>query len=204
MNGVRHLVGRDDRQRSALSIIDARVRFAAMLATTVAIFATQSFVAMGCAALAIGVFASFAHVELRKLKRMLMPAVRILLAVLLADSLRIDGTGDMALMAHVGLSHTGLLAGSMAVSRIVLAVCLLATVLADTTSTDIISVVNAILVPFERMGLRTADISMTLSIALGLIPQTFDEFFRIAYAQRRGEHSLMTATPSDAYVRGAP
>lgn len=170
--------------RSPISRIDSRVRLLSLLIMTVGLFMCQSLIGMGCAVLLVGVASAFAHVDYRRLWHMLLPALPVLVAVLLANTLRIDGTADVMLTAHLGVSLAGLRAGSTAVARILLLVSMVASMMRGMSSTDIIRVVDSTLAPFARIGVHTADVSMVLSVTLSLIPQAYEEFMRIAQAQR--------------------
>ena len=170
--------------RSPISRIDSRVRLSSLLIVTVGLFMCQSLLGMGCALLLVGVATAFAHVDYRRLWHMLLPALPVLLAVLLANTLRIDGTAEVMLTTYLGVSLTGLRAGFTAVARILLLVSMAASMVRGMSSTDIIRVVDSTLAPFARIGVQTADISMVLSVTLGLIPQAYEEFMRIAQAQR--------------------
>lgn len=170
--------------RSPIARIDSRVRLVALLALTVGLFLCQSLIGMGCAVLLVGAMVTFAHVDMRRLFRMMLPALPVLIAVLLANALRIDGTADVMLTTHLGVSLSGLLAGTTAVTRILLLVSMVASIVTGMSSIDITRVIDAILAPFARIGVHTADISMVLSVTLSLMPQAYEEFIRIAQAQR--------------------
>lgn len=164
--------------------LDARVKLALLLASTVALFVTRSpwaLLAMGLVAVVAG---RVAGMGARDLVSALKPTALILVFSLLANAVSVDGAGDLQIWGPVGLRAAGAARGAMAVGRIVVLVALSVVLCATTTSTAIADALAQALSPLARVGFPAGDVAMTMSIALRFIPLATEEFLRIRDAQR--------------------
>lgn len=168
---------------SAIHRLDARVKLALLLASTIALFAggVPSIVML---ALACALASRLAGVSVRAIASGVRPAALILAFMLVANSFTLDGTGDVALVGTLGISIDGACRGALAVARVVVLVGLALVVTATTTPPQIAEALASLMSPLAGLGVPVADIAMTLSIALRFIPLTAEEFSRIRDAQR--------------------
>lgn len=175
--------------RSWLSTVEARIRVLAALCLTVTLFCCQSIPQLLVLAGAVAAAAALGGLNVRGAASALLPALPLLIAVLVANAVRLDATGDMAVAGAFGFSVSGARLGAMAALRILCLVELAATLASDFSSTDVTKVVAMTVAPLERLGVPVSDLAMTLSVTLTLIPQAYREFRRIECAQRaRGAH----------------
>lgn len=167
-----------------LHALDARVKLAVLLMATILAFARPSMLVMAgiVALLACGM--ALAGVSAATLARAARPCAVILVFVIVADTLRFDGTGDVTLIHGLGLSLLGLGNGAFAVVRVLVLLGLALVVSTTTTTTELADACGWALSPLGRLGLPAADIAMVLSIALRFIPICVDEFDRVVCAQR--------------------
>ena len=100
------------------------------------------------------------------------------------DALRVDGSGQFALLGPVGFDPAGAARGAVAVARIGLLVGFALTVSASTTPTALADACTRLLWPLKRLGLPSAEIGMTVSVALRFVPLVSEELERIRLAQR--------------------
>ena len=168
---------------SPLAAVDARVKLLVLGLVIVGLFAFEETVglALGIAVSALALVA--ARCTPRSIVNALKPAAIILAFSLIANSFVLDGTGDISLIASVGVNLEGMQRGFVAVARIVLMVMLTLTIATSTTPPQLSDAFMSVLKPFERFGLPARDISMVLSIALRFIPMVADEIERIRLSQ---------------------
>lgn len=169
--------------------LDARVKLLLVLALTVAVFAAGtplSVVLLLAAAIACE---RAAGISAGALVRALKPTLVVLVFSLLANALRVDGSGDVTLVAWVGLSIPGLARGALAVARIVAVVAGVLAVSASTTGPQIADALGSMLRPLGKLGAPVDDLSMVISVALRFLPECVRSFDQIHAAQRaRGAH----------------
>ncbi len=168
---------------------DARVALLALLMLTVALFSTHSGVGVALAlAMSLVAFVA-AGARSREVLNTLRTTTVVLLFVLLASSIVVDGSADISVLGPLGISFTGLRHGCFSAGRIVSTVMFVAAVAMSVPSNDIAETVSALLRPFKRLGLPANDIAMVVSVALQLTPLALNEFDRIRVAQLvRGAH----------------
>ena len=169
--------------QTPLARVDARVKLALLVIATLCAFLAPP---AGLAALAalLAVAARAARMPLVSVARGLKPVAVILAFTLLANAVRLDGSGALALAGPVGVSPEGAARGAAAVARIALLVGFALTVSATTTSTQLAEACTAVLVPLGRMGVPVGDFGVTLSLALRFVPLVAEELERIRLAQR--------------------
>lgn len=168
---------------SQLAAINARVKLLILGLVIVGLFAFDESIgfAVGIAVSVLAIVA--AHCTLRSIVNALKPAIIILTFSLIANSFVLDGSGDICLIATLGVSLEGMQRGFVAAARIVLMVVLSLTIATSTTPPQLADAFMSVLKPFERFGLPARDISMVLSIALRFIPMVADEIERIRLSQ---------------------
>ena len=171
------------RRASALSHIDARVKYAGLVLITIALFATHSALGMAIALAAMAALALSAHITPHDLGKALKPATFVLLVMMLGSSIVLDGTGDVQLVGAVGLRAAGALGALLAACRIVALVGFVAVVQATTSLPETASACVWFLRPLGIFGLPIDALSMATSIALRMIPETISEFHGISRAQ---------------------
>ena len=181
-----HAGGKRRRRRLTLRLPhhDPRFLVLSLLALMVGLFACTSTAAMACALACSIALLILTNAGAGRIARSLMPAIPVLSAVLLANAVRIDGSGDVAFAGAVGVSTAGLALGALAVMRILTLIFLVVSLVAQVTTTDLGRLVRTLLSPLARLGVNTTGASMVLSVTLSMIPQAFDEFQRIAEAQQ--------------------
>lgn len=164
--------------------LDARVKVLLVLTLTVAVFAATSPLAVAALLVGVVVAERAAGVSGRALVRTLKPTIVILCFSLLANALRLDGSGDIVLVANVGLSVPGVVRGITAVARIVVVVAGVLVVSASTTGPQIADALGSLLRPLGKFGVRVDDFSLVLSIALRFVPMSVRTFDEIRAAQQ--------------------
>ncbi len=174
--------------------MDARAKLACLAAVTAALLCTGSLPALVVALAICLALAAAAHVSYAAALRGFAPVAVALLVILLANGVRLDGTGDVALGA-LGLSLAGVVAGLAVACRILaMTACALA-VCATTSQADLIDALLRVLRPLDRLGVPSADVAMTLTLALRFIPVCAERLARVRLAQdargaRVGQGSL--------------
>lgn len=164
--------------------IDARVKIILLLVVCVGLFAVSSPLALSpwLAALAVCLVAS--RVSVHSLARSMKPIVIVLLFVLVANVLVIDGHADISLVGPVGITLSGMARAGAAVLRIVLLVGFALVVAATTTPVQIADACVRFLRPLAPLGVPVASVGSVLSLALRFIPLVHEELARIRLAQR--------------------
>lgn len=167
-----------------LALVDARVKLALLLMVTVAAFVVPAPAGLAALAALLVLTARAACVTPLSFLRALRPAAFILAFSLLANALRVDGSGEFALLGPVGFDPAGAARGAVAVARIGLLVGFALTVSASTTPTALADACTRLLWPLRRLGFPSAEIGMTVSVALRFVPLVSEELERIRLAQR--------------------
>lgn len=163
--------------------VDARVKLALLVLCTVCAFLVPAW-GLALMAVLLGAVARAARMPLASVARGLKPVAVILAFTLVANALRLDGSGAWVLAGPVGVSPEGLARGTAAVARIALLVGFALTVSASTTSTELADACTAALRPLGALGVPVGDFGVTLSLALRFVPLVAEELERIRLAQR--------------------
>ena len=162
---------------------DARVALLALLMLTVALFSTHSGIGVALALATSLVALVTVGARPREVLDTLRTTTIVLLFVLFASSIVVDGTADISILGPRGISFEGLRHGCFSAARIVSTVLFVAAVAMSVPSNDIAETVVVLLRPFKRLGLPANDIAMVVSVALQLTPLALNEFDRIRVAQ---------------------
>lgn len=169
---------------SVVHRLDARVKVVLLLAVTIALFCVGSPVALVVALAGALLLSALAGVPFGRTARNLLPMTIVFAVMLLANTLRFDGSGDIVLFGTFGLSTAGALRGLSAVVRIVCMVALALLVSSTTTVPALTESLLCLLAPLRRLRVPVDDIATTLSIALRFIPVCAEQLDRVATAQR--------------------
>lgn len=160
-----------------------QVKVAGLLMLAAAVFAARSWRGVALAGVVATLCLARGRVRPRDVARALGATAVVLTFALIANSLRIDGSADLALVGALGISYGGALRGALAALRIVIAVCLVSFVGATTSVPDLVESVASVLRPLGRLGLPASDVSLAVSLALRSMPETAVELGRIKAAQ---------------------
>ena len=182
MSGTRGLpLGAYLARHSWLHGMDARVKLAALALLSMAVFAASD--PLGLLPLGVVVLACVVscHVPMGSIVRALRPTLLMLVFVLLANGLVVDGSCEVQIMGPVGVNVTGLMRGVRAVVRIVLLVSL---VCATTTVPQLSRALLSALRPLAQLGVPVGGIAIVVSVTLRFIPEIMGQFGRITLAQR--------------------
>ena len=171
-------------QGGALAKIPAGVKVVALLAATVWVFSVHELSLLAVALAASAVLCALAEVSVRDQLRVLRRISVVLALSVLANVFVLDGTGDIALFGPVALSSEGIARGTRTVLRIVTLALLATAVVRGTTASQIAEAVLAPIRLFEPLGMRTAGLRMTVTLALRCLPMSIDTFRTVEVAQR--------------------
>ncbi len=155
---------------TALHRVDPRVKVVLLFVWTAALFAMSSWLALAIVAVIVFVLAVGSDIGLNRMGRSLAPVAFILVIILVANSLRFDGSAAWPVVGEVGISPEGLEGGAKVVARIVLMVMLTLLVTATTSSTELMEAFLSLMGPLRRLRVPVDDIATMLSIALRFIP----------------------------------
>lgn len=164
--------------------LDARVKLAALMLLSIAVFVAPG--PLGLLPLGVVVLACIVscHVPVGSIARALRPTLLTLAFVLLANGLVVDGSYGVQIVGPVGVNVAGLMRGARAVVRIVLLVSLVSLVCATTTVPQLSRALFSALRPLAQLGVPVGGIAMVVSVTLRFIPEIMGQFGRITLAQR--------------------
>lgn len=182
MSGRNVLFGSYLPARSPVHDLDARVKLVCLLCASIAVFATNSSVALALIALATVVCGHVAGVSADAFVRAAKPAAFLLAFGLLMNILAPASSADVAL-GPIGLSAAGFVRGLWIVARMLTVVAASLVLCATTTSTEIAEGIESLLSPLGKLGIPTGDVSMTISLVLRFVPMAAEEMGRIREAQ---------------------
>ena len=171
-------------RRSPVHDLDARVKLALLLLATVALFASATPYVLALFVAVLALLAQRSGMSLRSVAAAVRPAALVLAFVVVANALRLDGSGEVALVGPVGVSPAGAARGLLAVGRIIVLVGLTLVVTATSTPTELADALVWALSPLRALGVPVTDVAMVVSIALRFLPVCASEFDRIVSAQR--------------------
>ncbi len=171
-------------RETPLHRIDARAKLAALVAVSVGAFAARSALALVLLAAVLVVLLAVARVGVGTVARALRPTAVVLAFAIVANTVVVDGSGDLQIVGAVGLYLGGFARAAMAVGRIALLVGFVCLVTSTTSATEVASALVAALRPLARLGVPVGDVAMVVAMALRFIPETMGEFDRIEMAQR--------------------
>lgn len=169
-------------RQSPLHRVDARVKLIMLLCLTIALFMSDVWYGLVCAAAILVCLLVISGVNIQSVMRALRPTAIVLTLSLLGNALVLS-QADIAVVGTAGLSFAGLTRGLTAVVRIILLVGFSLVMCATTTSTALAAAVSSLLRPFRHIGVPVDDLSMILTVALRFIPLVAEELDRIAMAQ---------------------
>ncbi len=164
--------------------IDARVKIILLLLVCAGLFAVSSPLALSPWLAALVLCLAASRVSVRSLVRSMKPIVIVLLFVLVANVLVIDGHADISLVGPAGITLSGMARAGTAALRIVLLVGFALVVAATTTPMQIADACVRFLHPLAPLGVPVASVGSVLSLALRFIPLVHEELARIRLAQR--------------------
>lgn len=171
-------------QGGALAKIPAGVKVVALLAATVWVFSVQELSLLAVTFAASAALCALAEVSMRDQLQVLRRISVVLVLSVLANVLVLDGSGDIALFGPVALSSEGIARGARTVLRIVSLTLLAAAVARGTTTSQMVEAMLTPLRLLERLGVRTAGLRMTVTLALRCLPMSIDAFRTVEVAQR--------------------
>lgn len=153
-----------------------------ILAMTVVLFAFDTIDAASLGFIVSIVTLILGRVKPTRIRKVLASSAIVLLFALVANTLVVDGSGDIALVGTIGMRMDGLLQGSKAVLRILSLVFTATAIAATTTAT---AIANALLAPLRLLGRGplVESICLTVTLALRIIPIAYEEFKRIEIGQ---------------------
>lgn len=163
--------------------LDARIKVAGLLVLTLLLFLFDSGFLLGTVGAFLIALLWLSAIDPRDALRVLKPAAVILGFSLLANTLRFDGSGELALIGSFGLSPKGAVTGVKAVVRVAE---LLGFALVVSTTTSSAALANAcawFIGPLGAVGVPVDDIAQVLASALRFIPLAAEERDRIHTAQ---------------------
>lgn len=164
--------------------IDARVKIILLLVVCAGLFAASSPLALSPWLAALVLCLAASRVSVRSLVRSMKPIVIVLLFVLVANVLVIDGHADISLVGPAGITLSGMARAGTAALRIVLLVGFALVVAATTTPMQIADACVRFLHPLAPLGVPVASVGSVLSLALRFLPLVHEELARIRLAQR--------------------
>ncbi len=169
---------------TALHRLDARVKVTLLFVWTAAVLSMASWWMLAAAVAGVLCAVQAAGIEVSRAVRSLAPVALVLLVILVANSLRFDGTGGWGLWGDLGVSPEGLEGGGKIVVRIGLMVLLSLLVTATTSAAQLMEAFLSLTGPLRRFGVPVDDVATMLSIALRFIPVCGEQLERVAMAQR--------------------
>lgn len=184
MNGFMAPFSSTAARSSAFSRLDARVKLILLLVCAVALFANGSWTMLLCCGALLAVCVIMSEASPLALLWFGRPILFILLLTIVANGLRLDGTGSVTIWGMVGVSPAGALRGAAAALRVLLLLGFSLVVSTSTTPTEICDGCIRLMRPLARLGVPVEGIGMVLSIALRFIPLVGEELMRIHTAQR--------------------
>ena len=169
---------------SPLARLDARVRIALLAVLCAALFAASTPVTLlpWFAVLAAGLVA--ARMSVREVARGLKPIALVLLVMLAANAIVVDGHADIPLVGPVGIVLDGVVRGAVAMMRIVLLVGFARVAAATTTAPQVADACVRMLRPLASLGVPVGALGSTLMLALHFMPLVGEELGRIRLSQR--------------------
>ncbi len=169
---------------TVLHRLDARIKVVLLVVWTATVLSLGSWWALAAVAGATLCLACLAGIGVSDAGRNLAPLALVLLIILVANSLRLDGTAAWGLWGSLGVSPEGLVGGARIVVRIVLMVLMTLLVTATTSATQLMEAFLGLMGPLRRCGIPVDDVATMLSIALRFIPVCGEQLDRVVMAQR--------------------
>lgn len=164
--------------------LDARVKLVLGLAFAVALFGVGGWAGLVAAAVLAGGTIAISKVPLRLALRGLRAIGVILAFTILANALRwAPATVTLVRVGALGVDPEGLARGLFFAARIVLLVAGTSLLTLTTTPVELTDALERLMSPLERIGVRTGEFAMMLTVALRFIPTTAEEAERVIVAQ---------------------
>lgn len=156
-------------KKSPVHDLDARVKLTLLLAFSIALFCTNSWVGLGVFAGLLLVVLLVSRVPLKNYGRALVPALAILVFIWVCNSIPFDASRSLNALMYV--------------VRISLVIVASFVITFTTTSTQLTDAIAQLLRPLRALHVPVDDIAFTLSLALRFIPLLFEQLSSIKTAQ---------------------
>jgi energy-coupling factor transporter transmembrane protein EcfT len=170
--------------RTPLHEVDPRVKLVLLCAATLAVFAVEAWWGLAAFLLATAALEVSARVSAGEARRAVGPLVPVLAVVVLANALRFDGTGEVALWGALSASPAGCARGLKVAVRVVCALGFSLVMTKTTTATELTDALEALMGPLRRVGVPVDDLALMLSVAVRFIPLVGEQLELVATAQR--------------------
>ena len=161
----------------------AGAKIALVLAITVLLFALDGWLPlMGLLGLSL-LYCAMAQVRAKDVLGILRSILVVLAMMWLANSVVLDGTGDITLFGPVALSVHGMERGTHAILRIATLTLYAMATARCTTSNEVAQALLAPLRVFEPLGLRFEELKVTVTLALRAVPMAIETFGTVQVSQ---------------------
>lgn len=169
---------------SMIHHLDPRIKILISIIVMVGLFLVNSFVGFGLFTLFTGIIIFLSKLPYKRVLRGLRPIIFIAVFTLILHLLFTTGGDIVFKMGFIRIYENGLYTGVFMVVRIILLILFTSLLTLTTSPIELTDAIEALLKPFERIGVPAHELAMMMTIALRFIPTLMEEADKIMKAQQ--------------------
>lgn len=171
-------------RQSPIHRLDPRIKILISILVMIGLFLVNTFVGFGLMAVFVGVIIYLSKLPYKRVLRGLKPIIFIALFTLILHLLFTPGGELLFKMGFITVYETGLYTGVFMVVRIILLILFTSLLTLTTSPIELTDAIEALLKPFQRVGVPAHELAMMMTIALRFIPTLMEEADKIMKAQQ--------------------
>lgn len=171
-------------KESPIHRLDPRIKILISLIFMVGIFLVDSFIGFGLVAIFVGTVIYLSKLPYKRVLRGLRPIVFIAVFTLILHLFFTPGGDVVFKVAFITIYEEGLYTGLFMVVRILLLILFTSLLTLTTSPIELTDAIEALLKPFQRIGVPAHELAMMMTIALRFIPTLMEEANKIMKAQQ--------------------
>lgn len=171
-------------RESPIHRLDPRIKILISILVMVGLFLVDSFVGFGLMTIFIGSIIYLSRLPYKRVLRGLKPIIFIAVFTLVLHLLFTPGGELLFKLGFITIYETGLYTGVFMVVRIILLILFTSLLTLTTSPIELTDAIEALLKPFQRIGVPAHELAMMMTIALRFIPTLMEEADKIMKAQQ--------------------
>lgn len=171
-------------RQSPIHRLDPRIKILISILVMIGLFLVDTFVGFGLMAIFVGVIIYLSKLPYKRVLRGLKPILFIALFTLILHLLFTPGGELLFKLGFITIYETGLYTGIFMVVRIILLILFTSLLTLTTSPIELTDAIEALLKPFQRIGVPAHELAMMMTIALRFIPTLMEEADKIMKAQQ--------------------
>lgn len=169
---------------SLIHRLDPRIKILISIIVMVGLFLVRSFLGFGLVTLFTGIIIYLSKLPYKRVLKGLKPIVFIAIFTFVLHLLFTTGGNVIFKFGFITVYENGIYTGVFMVVRIILLILFTSLLTLTTSPLELTDAIEALLKPFQRLGVPAHELAMMMTIALRFIPTLMEEADKIMKAQQ--------------------